>query len=427
MSPGPNGASGPAAGDGAAAAEAAWRAAQDSAAELARMGIDPRAVGLDPLPEPESGPAPGPGGSRPVVRGVAAPPPAARTAPPARTAAAPDRATPAPAPSWLDSTLSRPIVAVPRPVPPEPGGYLAALERLVPPLAPGPAGGWRSVVRAATRGLVEPRAAAAVEHERQLVARVRLRMPEPRVVVFVAGKGGVGTSTTAAGVAMTLASLRGDAAALVSARSGAGSLGQRLAGQPAPPVPALTGGGGAAPPPLWVHDRLAVVDGSPWHSPTPAGSLVALLDLLRARHPLTLVDAGNDLGEPAGAALDRADQIVLVTGASQDAVAAARTALSRVHRSDPFRLATVVVAVVCLSERQHRRTARRLRAELGLQANRVVPVGFDPWLAAGDRLYPARLRPATRQAYLRIAGLAVQPGQDPQWFSQPATPPGAGR
>ncbi|MGH3682082.1 MAG: hypothetical protein ACRDT2_17740, partial [Natronosporangium sp.] len=265
------------------------------------------------------------------------------------------------------------------------------------------------------------RAAAAVEQERALVARVRIRRPEPRVIAFLSGKGGVGTSTAAAGVALTLASLRGDTTALVSARSGAGSLGQRLLGQPAPPVPALVDGE-PPPPPLWVHDHLAVVDGSPWHSPTPRDSLLKLLEQLRGQHPLTIVDVGNDLAEPAEAALGRADQIVLVTGASQDALAATRTALSRVHQIDPFRLGTVVVALTCLSERQYRRTARRLRAELGLQSARVVPIGFDPWLAAGDRIDPARMRVATRAAYLQIAGMVADPGRAEQWFAQPPGP-----
>jgi MinD-like ATPase involved in chromosome partitioning or flagellar assembly len=356
---------------------AARRAAQSNAGELARMGIDPRTLGLDP---------------------------ASSSSPPPAT------------PAWVDTTLSRPIGGIPRPPAPEPAGYAAQVQRLVAPPRTGPPGGWRRVARAVTHGLLRPDAAAEVERERELVARARIRRPEPRMIAFLAGKGGVGTTTTAAGVAVTLAILRNDPTALVSARSGTGSLGRRLAGRPAPPVPALAGAGPAAAP-LRVHGNLAVVDGSPWHTPTPRGTLLQLLAELRDQHPITVVDVGNDLGEPAQGALGRADQIVLVTSASQDAVAATRTALSRVHQVDPFRLASLVVAVTCLSERQYRRTARRLRAELGVAVPRVVPVGFDPWLATGDRLDPARLRPATREAYLRIAGLIVEPGTADQWFS----------
>jgi MinD-like ATPase involved in chromosome partitioning or flagellar assembly len=335
-------------------------------------------------------------------------------------AAGPARAVP----DWVDSTLSRPVGGLPRPPAPAAAVYTHQLERVV--AAPGPSAldPWRQLLRAVTLGLVQPGSAAAVERERQLVARARVRRPEPRVVAFLAGKGGVGTTTTAAGVAVTLATLRNDTTALVSARHGAGSLGDRLLGRPAPSVPALAGAPGQEP--LWAFGNLAVVDGSPWHTPTPRGPLVQLLEDLRGHHPLTIVDVGNDLSESAQGALGRADQVVLVTSASEDAVAATRTALSRVHQVDPFRLATLVVALTCLSRLQYRRTVRRLRAELGLHAPRIVPVGFDAWLASGGRIAPARLRPTTREAYLRIAGMVVEPGTPEQWFSQPAVP-GAGR
>jgi MinD-like ATPase involved in chromosome partitioning or flagellar assembly len=369
------------------------RVGPDGVAELARMGIDPRGLGLGPPSGfgPAAGPArarPGGASSRPTARGVAAPP-------------VTGRATPA-------------------------GGYLATLERAVFRPAPRTPRAWRDLLRAGASGLLEPSAAAAASQERRLLARVQLRPPEPLVVAFLAGKGGVGASTTAAGVAVLLASLRPDTAALASARSGAGSLGCRLLGRPAPAAPALVDRVPATPP-LWVRDRLAVVDGSPWHSPAPARTVVRLLELLRGQHPLTLVDVGNDLGEPAVAALERADQVVLVTSASPDAVAATRTGLSRIHQSDPFRLATVVVAVVCLTPRQHRWAHRRLRSELGLPRGRIVPVGFDPWLAAGERIEPARLAATTRRAYLEIAGQLLEPGAGGHWLSQPARRPGAGR
>jgi MinD-like ATPase involved in chromosome partitioning or flagellar assembly len=316
----------------------------------------------------------------------------------------------------IDSTLSRPIGPIRPPAPAV--DYLEPLAQIVAPPSLAPRAAVRRLVRAVTFGLIEPGAAAVIEHERQLVARARWRRPEPRVIAFLAGKGGVGTSTTAAAVALTLATLRTDTTALVCARAGAGSLGERLYGQPAPPVPALVSG--EPPPPLWVHGNLAVVDGAPWHSPTPGEPLVALLEQLRGQHPITIVDVGNDLGDSAKAAVERADQVVLVASASQDAISAVKVALSRVHQVDPFRLGTAVVALTCLNVRQYRRVLQRLRSELGVHGPRIVPIGFDPWLAAGARIEPARLRPATREAYLQIAGLVVEPGGHEQWFAQPA-------
>ncbi|QSB15721.1 hypothetical protein JQS43_05115 [Natronosporangium hydrolyticum] len=282
----------------------------------------------------------------------------------------------------------------------------------------GPSAGVRRLIRAVTLGVIEPRAAAAMEYERQLVARARLRRPEPRVIAVVAGKGGVGATTTAASVALTLATLRSDTTAFVSARCGSGSLGERLIGRAAPPVSAVIGQ--EPPDPLWVHDSLAVVDGAPWHSPTDRAAMVQLLDRSRGQHPLTIVDVGNELSEAGQAAIEKADQVVLVTSASQDAVVAVQVALSRVHDADPFRLGTAVLALTCLNPRQARHTVRRLRSDLGMQAPRTVPIGFDPWLAAGGQIDPAQFRAATREAYLQIAALVVEPGSQEQWFAQPS-------
>lgn len=464
-------------------ADALRRAAQDSASELVQMGIDPRTVGLSapetpstweppvatgrargvaslpgsrisppsdssspspvspppaprsippppsppppPPPPPGSGPPPAP----PAPPGVSAPPalpgqaasptPAAPVVPPVPSTAVPPR--PAFTMDSEESTLSRPIaapVAPPPAPPPTPADYLAPLEQLPPAPDAGRWPGARRILRAVTLGLVEPSSAAAVEYERQLIARVRTRRPEPRTIAFLSGKGGVGVTTTVTGVALTLAMLRTDTAALVSARHGSSSLGERLLGQPAPPVPAVADPD-AGPPPLWVQDCLAVVDGGPWHTPIGRQPLLRLLDQLRGQHPLTLVDVGNDLSESAQAAVERADQIVLVTSASYDGIIAARTALSRVHDVDPFRLATVVIAVVCPSRRQFRRVEDQLREVAGASGHRIVPIRFDPWLATGERIEPARLRPVTREAYLRIAALVTEPGSPQQWFSQP--------
>jgi MinD-like ATPase involved in chromosome partitioning or flagellar assembly len=312
----------------------------------------------------------------------------------------PDRHQPAPA------------GAVPR-APMTPEDYGSALADVTE--QPGvvlPAAGWRRAVRAATFGLLQPGAAAAMDAERRLVARARTRRREPRMVAFVAGKGGVGTTTTALGVALTLAALRTDLTAVVDARHGAGSLGRRLAGRTAPTVAQLTEHRGPQPPlePMRLYGSLGVVDGLPWYGPPPGGQLVQLLDHLREQFTFTLTDVGNDVGGAGQSVLGRADQVVVVTTPSHDAAAAANTALGRVYQVDPYRLTSVTIAVVCVSARQYRRAARSLRDELGLERNRIVPVPYDPQLAAGSAVEPKLLRPATREAYLRIAGFLADPG-----------------
>jgi hypothetical protein len=93
--------------------------------------------------------------------------------------------------------------------------------------------GWQRTLRAVTLGLLTPGSAAGVDSERELVAKVRARRREPSVTAFLAGKGGMGTTTLAAGVGLTLAALRNDTTALVDLHRGPALLGRRLAGRTA--------------------------------------------------------------------------------------------------------------------------------------------------------------------------------------------------
>ncbi len=204
-------------------------------------------------------------------------------------------------------------------------------------------------------------------------------------MAFIAGKGGVGATTTALGAALTLAALRTDLTAVVDARHGTPSLGQRL-------------------------DKRQV-DGMPWFGPAPGRGVVQLLDQLRDRFAFILADLGNDIDWAGQSVLARADRTVLVTTPYHDAASAVRTTLGRIYQMDPQRLDTIVVAVVCLTARQFRHTARRLYADLRLGPGRLIPVPHDPHLATGEPMRAALLRPATREAYLRIAGAIADPGE----------------
>jgi MinD-like ATPase involved in chromosome partitioning or flagellar assembly len=278
---------------------------------------------------------------------------------------------------------------------------------------------WRRMVRAVTFGLVSPGAAAAMQRERSLVTRVRTRQSGSRLIAFVAGKGGVGTTTTAIGVGLTLATLRTDDTVLVDARAGTGSLGRRLSDVPAPTTIDL-GTGPNRPNPAANRRGLHVVDAPPWHSPIHRAQLVGLLEDLREEYPFTAVDAGNEASEPAYAALARADQVVIVTAASRDALDATRVALGRIQQVDPYRVPTAVIALVCTTARGYRPVARALRRDLGLEQYRIVVVPFDRGLVAGYRFDPDRLRPATREAYLRIAALLADRRQPSVPFLPPA-------
>ena len=395
--------------------DAGPRPPQEAAGELARMGIDPAAVGLDEpatvmLP-PSPGGMAGGGAAAPAQR-AAGEPGSAETRPLPPQVAPPAREHPA---VWPATALSRPLTPEPAGAlpPPAPASGVELAQRLYPEeLGLVVPAGWRRLVRAASLGLFAPGAAAAMERERWLVSRVRARQSEPRTIAFIAGKGGVGATTTSIGVGLTLATLRTDETVLVDGRTGTRSLGERVAEMRAPTTLELADESDRRMP-LSYRSRLHLIDAPPWHVPPDPSKLSRLLARLRESFQFIAIDGGNETGASGQAALSRADQAVIVTPTSSDAVGAARVALGRIQHTDPALLTTLTVAVVCLAGRGHQKTVRALRDELGLQESRIVPVPYDPGLVSGDRFDPDRLRTVTREAYLRLAALLASPADTP--------------
>jgi MinD-like ATPase involved in chromosome partitioning or flagellar assembly len=428
--------------------------AQDAAGDLARMGVDPRLLGLDPVTSQHSGqpPATEPRPSQPP----APPTPAAGEgagggAGPGESAPGADQAPPS---AHGDVVPLRPEFAGPAPMPvgppppstppatpainpalgPPPGHYLA------PPTEPAPApqpasaatpysatsapveellartaagkpapstsGRW---MKAVTFGLVTPDAAETVGSERMLVGALRTRQADRRVVAFNAGKGGVGATTVAMGVATAFAALRDDPTVLVDAHSGTASLGQML-GVPA----ALTGRdlvADADAEPTVVPGGLRVVDGCGWGTPLRRADVPPLLDRLGRDHVFTLVDVGNDPGEAAYAALARSDQTVIVTCAGAWGLSSARVAAARLRDVDTFAIDRAIYVVVCTNDESYRKVHREVMQQLAQGPVRAVVVPPDPELAAGQPFDPGRVRPATREAMLEVAAaIAVTSG-----------------
>ena len=402
--------------------------AQDAAGDLSRMGVDPRLLGLDPVSAPPqsagsdaaSPPAPtqdGSGGEAPSDHGAVVP-------------LRPEFADPASVPGGRPPQPAPPMSPA---LGPPPGQYFsphADLAPAPPPMAeqsrsatsgpvesllartssgkaaPSTSGRW---VRAVTFGLVTPDAAETVGSERMLVGALRTRQNDRRVVAFNAGKGGVGTTTVALGVATAFAALREDPTVLVDAHSGTASLGQML-GVPA----ALTGRDLVADTdaePTVVPGGLRVVDGCGWGTPLRRADVPPLLDRLGRDHAFTLVDVGNDPGEAAYAALARSDQTVIVTCAGAWGLSSARVAAARLRDVDTFAIDRAIYVVVCTNDESYRKVHREVMQQQAQGPVRAVVVPPDPELAAGQPFDPSRVRPATREAMLEVAAaIAVTSG-----------------
>jgi MinD-like ATPase involved in chromosome partitioning or flagellar assembly len=422
--------------------------AQDAAGDLARMGVDPRLLGLDPVSGPpgqQSGPPPPespqyPTGPQdpsygPGATGPESPAPPGQSGEPGSTARGdvvplrPEFAGPTPTPIGpppstppMNPALGPPpgqylapqaeqAYSPPAPPEPPPSATSAPVEAMLARTAaskpaPSTSGRW---VKAVTLGLVTPDAAESVGSERMLVGALRTRQSERRVVAFNAGKGGVGTTTVALGVATAFAALREDPTVLVDAHSGTASLGQML-GVPA----ALTGRdlvADADAQPTIVPGGLRVVDGCGWGTPLRRADVPPLLDRLGRDHAFTLVDVGNDPGEAAYAALARSDQTVIVTCAGAWGLSSARVAAARLRDVDTFAIDRAIYVVVCTNDESYRKVHREVMQQLAQGPVRAVVVPPDPELAAGQPFDPSRVRPATREAMLEVAAaIAVTSG-----------------
>jgi Flp pilus assembly CpaE family ATPase len=262
--------------------------------------------------------------------------------------------------------------------------------------------GLRRGLRAVITGLADPGVAAATDRDRQLLARIRTRQREARLVAIVGGAPRSGTTTTTIGAAQVLDAIRRDTTVVIDARYGAASIGRRLTG--APPITDHNG--------LPLTREPLQLSGSPgdatWYAKPVDQQFTDLLDRLRGQFAFTLVDVGAEFLATGEAALRRADQIMVVVAANRDAVSHAKAGLGRVYSADPARIATVVLAVVGVDPSDQKGTVRQVSSELGVPLDRIVHVPFDRALAGGA-FDPTKLRPATCEAYLRLGAGLAQP------------------
>ena len=382
------------------------RRAQGAAGDLARMGIDPRSLGLDdsatvtPPEAPETQESDSEGASVVQLRprtGPTAPPEPGTGPTPGRPAAGPTSRAAAAAEaeragdtsrraSEVEQLLSRAHVGQPAP---------RETSRLL---------------RTVARGLVTADAALSAQEERDLLDAVRSRQSDRRTVTFVSGQGGVGCTTLAVATGTTLMALREDQSVVVDVRSGTPSLGE-LYGAAAPVgVTALLGRTEIASAPTNASG-LGLVDGAGWDQALTRGDVAQVLDRLGEEHLFRLFDAGNDAGEASRTALARADQIVVVSGAGTSGSAAAGVALDRIAYVNPACLDSVVHVVVCPHEESYRESLRQVGDASAAAPIAVVVVPPDPHLARGLPFDAERVSASLRGAVLRVAAAVALGGR----------------
>ena len=292
-------------------------------------------------------------------------------------------------------------------------GALTPDRLLVRSRRPAPAQGWRGWVQRATGGLWSPPVPTAVVRHR--AAQVRCTVPltgSTRFVAVLSRKGGVGKTTTAALLGMTLAGLRADRIVALDANPDRGTLADRVPRQTPATVWDVVAGADRV---GTFTDMSSLVSRDPTRldviasetDPRKARSFreadyQRVAGLLTRYYSLVITDCGTDFThETIPAILAYADAVVVVAAASVDEATLAGETLDMIAAlgyPDLVRQAIVVVQSVSQSPVNADRVAAHFRG----RARAVVHVPRDPHLAEGSVIEPGRLAAATRRAAVEL-------------------------
>jgi len=293
-----------------------------------------------------------------------------------------------------------------------------------PEADPGPAElGWRGQTNRLSLGLVRLRPGPAEAAHRDALAEVRRSLSGPKTVVVVNPKGGAHKTTTTLLLAATFGQHRGGYTLAWDNNETRGTLGWRA--QPAGHARTATdlladldrfatatrGRVGdldyyVRPQTAAHFDVLASDEDAAAAATIDADAFARLHATLTRFYRVLVVDTGNNMRAPNwGAAIDAADQLVIVSTVREDTAATAAWLVDglRARGQD----AKVAQAVTLLAAPDSRPAEQGLRARLhdhfGQLTRTVLDVPYDPALASGAPIDADRLHPRTREAWLQAA------------------------
>jgi len=230
-------------------------------------------------------------------------------------------------------------------------------------------------------------------------ARARLALPGPARIVVLGCTAGAGQTTTTLLTGQLLASLRGEAVAVLDIGVGPGSLTEQ-----ARRIPRLLPGHrdrSGTPPGSGRERGLQVVTAeAPADQPADAGRLI---DAVVARYWITLADPA---APHVPRAVQAADQLVLVAPANAEAAGALAMTLEWLEahgNADLFRSSVTVLNRVSAA------TAAHVDKAAGVVAGRcraIIRVPWDAKLAEGEAVGMAAVQAFTALSGVLISGLA---------------------
>ncbi|MEE1622155.1 MinD/ParA family protein [Zafaria sp. J156] len=318
------------------------------------------------------------------------------------------------------ASASSPAEPAPAPAPePEPAAALTA-DRLLQPRNRAPVGGWRLWLYRATLGRVNVGDSDAVRLRRITEHQIAAPLEGgTRYVPVLSRKGGVGKTTVTTLLGMALAHVREDRVIALDANPDRGTLSDRSPGRARYTARQL------------VQNRFMVDsfsklssyasrEGSRLHvlasdtDPHVAEAFDdadyrAVTDLLSRFYSIVLTDSGTGMVHSVmKGTLEKANAVVLVSGASVDEARLASETLSWLEAHGREDLARRAIVVINQSAGPGRGVnVEEIEAHFQTRVQTVVRLPYDPHLAEGSRVDLQRLRPATREAAMELAALVV--------------------
>ncbi|BCI51484.1 ATPase [Mycolicibacterium litorale] len=332
------------------------------------------------------------------------------------TAAAPE---PAPAVTPVAPPVAEPQqpVSQPLPVPATPYLDLSTVALLGQPKA-APSHGWRRWLYLGTFGLVKVGDPKAAQRD-SLVTRVKQPLNGCYRIAVLSLKGGVGKTTITATLGATFASIRGDRVVAVDANPDRGTLSQKVPLETTATVRHLLRDAEGIERYSDVRaytsqgpSRLEVLASETDPAVSEAFSsddYTRTLAVLERFYSLVLTDCGTGLMHSAmTAVLANADVLVVISSGSVDGARSASATLDWLDAHGHQALVSNAIAVInAVRPRSGKVDLQKVSDHFSRRCRAVKVVPFDPHLEEGAEISLDRLKPATRQALLELAGVVA--------------------
>ncbi len=287
--------------------------------------------------------------------------------------------------------------------------------------------GWRHGVALATFGGLKPGPGRAERRERAAVKAVRRPLDGPRTVVVVNPKGGAHKTTATMLLAATFGLQRGGYTLAWDNNETHGTLGwrstpaehDRTAVDLLNSMPSLAARGTVRigdldgyvrTQPTEQFDVLASDEDAASAASVDAEAFRSLHLLLSQFYRVLVIDTGNNMrASNWRAAIEAADQLVVVSTVREDTAQSAAWALDALRASgheDVVRRAVTILSAP--APKVDKDLQKRLRAHFGALTRTVVEVPYEPELVGGGRIPYRKLRPATREAWLHATAAVAE-------------------